>query len=190
MQRRPNLLGMGFAMVLVALAGSAGAQGFSAGPVLRGPDLSLPGDKGVARLIDILQLDRQDKQVGEPVQVACPATGCQTVLKLRTSGDAEPEPFLLSVQFVARGAYVTLTPRSAATAEVQQFEQGHKGAIFVSLRTPGRIVKRMEFIVVRSASVRELEQKNNGQVLASGQVFNRKREPDLVLRVEFSPAQG
>jgi hypothetical protein len=140
---------------------------------------------GDARLVQITQIGPAEQPLGDPTQVACPASGCQTILQLAV--DSRPEPFLLSVQFVARGAYVTLVPRSIGTAEVLDFDQGRKGAIFLPLRTPGRHVVRMEFVVVRSASVRALEPHVKGQVLASGNVFNRKRRPDLVLRIEFAP---
>lgn len=140
--------------------------------------------KADTRLIEIRQLDPKGASVGTAHEVSCPSTGCQTIIDLTIA--ASPEPFLFSVEFVGRGAYVTLAPRSIAIAEVQEFGEGHKGAIFVPLHRRDRQQVEMAFIVVSSATVQALEANRSGDVLASGQVFNRKRYPDFTLRVTFS----
>lgn len=137
------------------------------------------------RLIQISQFDDKGGIVGSPNEVACPPSGCQTTIDLTIA--TLPEPFLFSVEFVGQGAYVTLAPRSIATAEVLEFTEGRKGAIFVPLRGRDRQSVTMAFIIVRSATVRALEQNRGSDVLSSGRVFNRKRTPDLTLRVTFSP---
>jgi hypothetical protein len=137
------------------------------------------------RLIQISQIDPKGGLVGTPNEVACPPSGCQTIIDLTIA--ALPEPFLFSVEFVGSGAYVTLAPRSIAISEVLEFGEGHKGPIFVPLRGRDRQLVSMAFIIVRSATLRALEPDNNADVLASGRVFNRKRYPDLTLRVTFSP---
>ncbi len=137
------------------------------------------------RLIQVSQIDPKGGLIGAPNEVACPPSGCQTIIDLTTA--ALPEPFLFSVEFVGRGAYVTLSPRSIATAEVLEFSEGHTGPIFVPLHGRDRQLVSMAFIIVRSATLRALEPDKGADVLASGRVFNRKRYPDLTLRVIFSP---
>jgi hypothetical protein len=137
------------------------------------------------RLIQVSQIDIQGELIGAPNEVACPSSGCQTIVDLTVA--TLPEPFLFSVEFVGRGAYVTLSPRSIATAAVLEFSEGHQGAIFVPLRDRDRQQVTLSFIVVRSATLRALQPNKDADVLASGRVFNRKRTPDLTLRVTISP---
>lgn len=151
------------------------------------PAQAQPTDPGT-RLIQINQIDAKGAPVGSPNEVACPTSGCQTVLDLTIAG--LPEPFLFSVEFVGHGAYVTLSPRSIATAEVQEWREGHTGPIFVPLRGAERQQVDMPFIIVRAATLRALEPNRTPDVLASGNVFNRKRAPDLTLRVSFSSPSG
>lgn len=153
-------------------------------PARAQPAATTPG----GRLIQISQIDDKGGLVGKPNEVACPSSGCQTVLDLVV--DRLPEPFLFSVEFVGHGAYVTLSPRSIATAEVQDWREGHTGPIFVQLRGAERQQVDMPFIVVRSATLRALQPHANPDVLASGNVFNRKRAPDLTLRVTFASPEG
>lgn len=141
--------------------------------------------KADTRLIQIIQLDAKGGLVGEPNEVACPPGGCQTTIDLTV--DTLPQPFLFLVEFVGSGAYVTLAPRSIAIAEVLEFGEGHKGAIFVPLHGRDRQQVDMAFIIVRAATLRALGPNANSDVLASGEVFNRKRYPDFTLRVTFAP---
>lgn len=152
--------------------------------------LALPGQipgpgPTLSRQVRMTQIDPANREIGKPTQIACPATGCQAVVSLHVHG--HEEPFLLSVQFVASGAYVTLAPRSIGTAEVLDFDQGRKGAIFVPLRPLSVQQVRLAFVVVRSPTLEALAPPTPGQVLASGNVFHSKRSPDLMLRVEFTP---
>jgi hypothetical protein len=160
---------------------------FLAPATARAQPADAPAGTGT-RLIQISQIDGKGAVVGNPNEVACPASGCQTVIDLVVSG--LPEPFLFSVEFVGQGAYVTLSPRSIATAEVQEWREGHTGPIFVPLRGAERQQVDMAFIVVRSATLRALEPNRSPDVLASGNVFNRRRAPDLTLRVSFSSPSG
>jgi hypothetical protein len=169
-----------FALVLGAVVAVAA-------PVARAQLADAPADAGT-RLIQVSQVDAKGALVGRPNEVACPPSGCQTVIDLVI--DKLSEPFLFSVEFVGSGAYVTLSPRSIATAEVLEFGEGHKGAIFVPLHGRDRQQVDMAFIIVRSATVRALEPDRDADVLASGRVFNRKRAPDLTLRVSFAPPGG
>ncbi|MBN8890946.1 MAG: hypothetical protein BGP12_20410 [Rhodospirillales bacterium 70-18] len=168
-------------MVLACLMAPAHAQ-----PVAP----SAPGDLIGAdtRLVKIIQLGPAEQPMGDPVEVACPASGCQALLPLTV--DSLPERFLLSIQFVSAGTYVTLQPRSIGTAEILDFEKGRKGAIFLPAQGRSRQQVTLNFIIVRDASVRALEGHTNGQTLASGNVFNRKRQPDVVLRLELAPPGG
>lgn len=140
------------------------------------------------RLIQISQINSEGALVGHPNELPCPPSGCQTVIDLMAEGFKEP--FLFAVEFVGRGAYVTLSPRSIAIAKVQPWGDGHQGPIFVALSGAGRQQTDMPFIVIRAATLRALQPRDNPDVLASGNVFNRKRTPDMTLRVTFGPANG
>lgn len=119
---------------------------------------------------------------GAAREFICPATGCQQHVALAVN--QAPESFLLDLQFVTRGTYVALSSRSAAISNVVEHHQGRVGPVFVkgsAMTTEGMLA----FSVAPATSLRRLEvAQKDGKTLAQGNVYTRKREPDVVLLIK------
>ncbi len=133
--------------------------------------------------VTLVQVDAAGAKLGDPVAVDCPTSGCQQPLTLRV-GKVEI-PTMASVQFVERGAYLTLQPQSLAAARIMDFDQGRPAPIFLLLRDRSRSTQTVRLIVGQDASLRRLQQGENPDSYAAGAVFNRKLTPDAVLKVTF-----
>jgi len=104
--------------------------------------------------------------------------------------DGTPRPFLADIQFVSHGAYVTLQPRNIVVARMVEFRQGRPGAVFIK-GPPGTVLEdRIGYVLVAATSLRQLETGGDGRILASGNVYTRKREPDLVVNVRIEPPEA
>lgn len=126
--------------------------------------------------------------VGEPKVINCPDTGCQQVVSLVVDGAAQN--FLLDIQFVSKGTYVSLQSRSAAIGSVMEFRQGSPGPVFIRGGDAGVSDQRLSFVTAAAASLRRLDTgPGDGRTLASGNVFTRKRAPDMVVRLEIAQSK-
>ena len=125
--------------------------------------------------------------VGAVREIACPETGCQQVVSLMV--DNTPQLFLADIQFVGKGIYLTLHSRSAAIAAVVEFRLGRPGPVFIRGNPSGTTEQDIGFNTAAALSLRRLDPPADGKTLASGNVYTRKRVPDLVLRVEVDQAK-
>ena len=142
--------------------------------------------RSAVRVVRLTQMTGQ-QAMGDARELACPDTGCQQLVSLVV--DNAPLTFLVDIQFVTNGAYLTLQPRTAAIGAVMEFRQGRPGPVFIRGRATATIEARVEFVTAAPTSLRRLDTATDGNTLASGNVFNRKRSPDLVLRVVVEPAK-
>ncbi len=140
----------------------------------------------MVRMVRLTQMAGREP-VGAPREIACPDTGCQQLVSLVVNNVAQA--FLADIQFVGKGIYVTLHPRSAAIATVVEFRQGRPGPVFMRGSETGTTDRQISFVASPAQSLRRMEKPVDGQTLASGNVYTRKREPDLVLRVEVDQAK-
>jgi hypothetical protein len=120
-------------------------------------------------------------QIGTAREIVCPETGCQHSVAFLVN--QVPESFLLDVQFVTRGTYVALSSRSASIANVVEHRLGRPGPVFV--KATGPVTEgTLSFATAPAASLRRLDvAQKDGRTLAQGNVYTRKREPDVVLRI-------
>ena len=125
--------------------------------------------------------------VGEPRVISCPDTGCQQVVSLVVDNVAQS--FLLDIQFVSQGTYVALQSRSAAIAGVMDFRQGKPGPVFIRGSENAAMEHWVSFVTAAATSLRRLETGSDGKTLASGNVYNRKRAPDIVLKLVIERAK-
>jgi hypothetical protein len=139
-----------------------------------GSRASLVRKVSVAQMVDGVQ-------AGPAREITCPETGCQQTVALLVGQVAES--FLLDIQFVQRGTYVALSSRSAAIANVVEHRLGRPGPVFI--KAAGPVVEGMlAFAVAPATSLRRLDvAQKDARTLAQGNVYTRKRDPDLVLRV-------
>jgi len=140
----------------------------------------------MVRMVRLTQLSGQTP-LGAPREIACPDTGCQQLISLEVDNVAQT--FLADIQFVGKGIYVALHPRSAAISGVVEFRQGRPGPVFMRGNDSGTTEQRLSFVTSPALSLRRMEKPVDGQTLASGNLYTRKREPDLVLRVEVDLAK-
>jgi hypothetical protein len=117
--------------------------------------------------------------VGTPVKLNCPSAGCETSLPLVLGTEAHD--FHVQVDFVARGAYLSLEQRSPSIRAVMDFTTGYKGPIFAPLRRPNENALLVKLLIAGTEDT-------GNPVLANGPVFNGKMEPDAYLRVTFERA--
>jgi hypothetical protein len=212
---RSVLMGLPIAMAVAAGAGGAAAQtplpphsplaplapSMPAGPMSQTAPLSLQAQLGAIPLVSpralrqatrlrqvtVTQLSPTGQALGEPRVVECPETGCQQAMALAV-GD-KTLPFMADVQFVDRGAYVSLQARAVEIGAVVQFEQGRRGPVFLRGLTDAPIAQTLRFTLAPSATLRRLDVADDGKTLGTGNVYTRKRTPDVVLRVEIGPAR-
>ena len=142
--------------------------------------------EGLVRVVRLTQLDGR-AVVGTPREVVCPDSGCQQMLNLVV--DKVAQSFLADIQFVGNGIYVSLQSRSAAIGAVVEFRQGRPGPVFIKANPTGTTTEQIGFVAAPSASLRKLEASAGGNTLTSGNYYTRKREPDVVLRIEVGEAK-
>ncbi len=140
------------------------------------------------RTVRMTQVGKDGEPAREARAIACPETGCQQVLSLVV--DDVAQTFLADIQFVSHGAYVTLQPRSVAIARVVEFRQGRPGPVFIRGPADTMLEHRIGYVTMSAASLRRADGAADGRTLTSGNVYVRKQEPDLVLRVEIDPPQA
>jgi hypothetical protein len=126
--------------------------------------------------LTLQQVGKDGGAVGTPVQLSCPSAGCATSFPL-ILGEATRD-IHVQVDYVARGAYLTLEQRSPNIRAVMDFTTGHKGPIFVPLRRPTHNTMLVQLLVASESDA-------GNPVLAEGAVFNAKVRPDAYLRVAF-----
>ena len=202
--RLSAVVALGFGGALL-LAGAARAQDFipqrgglddggAADSVTRTAPLSMQSQLGAIPLVSprmglraslvrkVLVAQMVDGvQVGTAREITCPETGCQQTVALLVG--QVPESFLLDIQFVTRGTYVALSSRSAAIAGVVEHRQGRPGPVFI--KAAGAVTEgTLTFAMAPATSLRRLDvAQKDARTLAQGNVYTRKREPDVVLRI-------
>ncbi len=140
------------------------------------------------RTVRVTQVPKDGAPQRDTQEFACPDSGCQQMLSLVV--DEVAQTFLADIQFVSHGAYVTLQPRSVAIARVVEFRQGRAGPVFIKGPAETMLEDRIGFLTVPAGSLRRVDGAADGRTLTSGNVYVRKREPDLVLKVEIDPPQA
>jgi hypothetical protein len=140
------------------------------------------------RTVRVTQVPRDGEPAREAREFACPETGCQQVLSLIV--DDVAQSFLADIQFVSHGAYVTLQPRSVAIARVVEFRQGRPGPVFIRGLENTLLEDQISYVTTQAASLRRVDGAADGRTLTSGNFYVRKREPDMVLKVEIAPPQA
>jgi len=146
------------------------------------------GQASRLRTVRLVQLAKEGAPMGEAREIDCPETGCQQLLSLVVGEVALT--FLADFQFVGDGAYVTLQPRSVAIARVVEFRQGRPGPVFIKGPAETVLRDRIGYVTIPAASLRRTDVAADGRTLASGNVYARKQEPDLVLKVEIEPPRA
>lgn len=131
--------------------------------------------------LTLQQVGPTGSAVGTPVRLACPSSGCDVTFPLVLGN--ETHDFHLLVDFVARGAYLSLEQRSPSIRAVMDFTSGFKGPIFVPLRRPNENAQLVKLLVAGGNDAGD-------PVLANGPVFNEKMRPDAYLRVTFDRTPG
>ena len=139
---------------------------------------------GRLRTVTLTQLSEAGRALGEAHQLECPETGCQLAMALAV-GD-KTLPFMADIQFVGRGAYVSLQARAVEIGAVVQFEQGRRGPAFLRGEGEAPIAQTLRYALAPSATLRRLDVADDGKTLSSGNVYTRKRAPDLILKLEIA----
>jgi hypothetical protein len=180
---------LALAAMLAGAAPGAVAQP-SSRPIL--PDVGIGADPPrsdpaarVMRRITVVQLDHEGAPLGVGLTLTCPATGCQDVVTLVVEG--RPEQFTEAVTFVANGTYFALEPRSLGTARIVEHRAGRAGPAFIGTRAGAMATRDLRYVVSRDATVRSVnrapEAKSTPNTLSDGNVFTRKIESDVTVRV-------
>ena len=139
------------------------------------------------RQVTLTQLSPTGQVVGTPHTIECPETGCQRAVSLAV-GD-KSLPFMADIQFVGRGAYVSVQARAVEIGAVVEFEQGRRGPVFLRGEAEAPIAQTLRYALAPSATLRRLDVADDGKTLGTGNVYTRKRSPDLVVKVEIGPPQ-
>lgn len=178
-------IALGAAILLASVTAMAQAP---RRPPTSGSVLSMTPDEqtGERRIVTLTQITASGDAIGTPLVLDCPRTGCEGLLTL--SVEETPWRFFANVSFVNRGLYVTLQSRTIGILRVTEFRGGHQGPSFVPFRTPGadkrEVVGDLAFSVIRDGSVREQERGSDPNTVSGTALRVRKREPDIMLRVE------
>jgi hypothetical protein len=197
--------------VLLAGAGGAAAQPpppspsqapiMPAGPLNQTAPLSLQSQLGAIpllspramqqasrlRQVTVTQLSATGQVLGAPHTIECPETGCQRAMALAV-GD-KTVPFMADVQFVGRGAYVSMQARAVEIGAVVEFDKGRRGPVFLRGEAEAPIAQTLRFALAPATTLRRLDVADDGKTLGTGNVYTRKRSPDLMLRVEIGVPQ-
>ena len=137
------------------------------------------------RQVTVTQLSATGQVLGEPHAIECPETGCQRAMAL-VVGD-KTLPFMADVQFVGRGAYVSVQARAVEIGAVVEFSQGRRGPVFLRGEAEAPIAQTLRFALAPATTLRRLDVADDGKTLGTGNVYTRKRSPDLMLKVEIGP---
>lgn len=182
------------AMLIVGTALPVAAQAPPGAPAQ--PDVSIQTQLGaiplapprsraapaMQRTVRLTQLDADKVPVGGVRELVCSETGCQKTIALLV--DKVAQTFIAEIEFVGRGAYFTLQSRSVAIGQVVEFAKGRPGPTFLRQSDKSEIDAQVTFVMSAAASLRELEGVASAGSLASGNIYARKREPDVILRIE------
>lgn len=134
------------------------------------------------RKVTLTQVSDTGEKLGEH-EVECPETGCQRAMALAVGGRVLP--FMADIQFVGRGAYVSLQARAVEIGAVVEFEKGRRGPAFLRGEAEAPIAQTLRYALAPSATLRRLDVADDGKTLNAGNVYTRKRSPDLVMKVEI-----
>jgi hypothetical protein len=138
--------------------------------------------------IRIIQIDNAGTMVGLPQGLSCPRDGCQTPINLDVEGKARR--FIAIITFVKAGAYLGLQATAPALGKVIDFDKGFEGPIFIPLFGPGRDSASLNFILTGLA----VSDSNQDAPLlmhdSQSLVFHRKMQPDLTLKIDFTPPRA
>jgi hypothetical protein len=159
-----------------AAAALARPEWIAAAILLTSPAAAAPAPATTPWIMTLQQVGPGGAAVGTPVKLSCPSSGCETSLPLVLG--TETHDFHVQVDFVARGAYLSLQQRSPSIRAVMDFTTGYKGPIFTPLRRPNENALLVKLLVAGTEDT-------GNPVLANGPVFNGKMEPDAYLRVTF-----
>ncbi len=139
------------------------------------------------RRVTVTQVSATGQALGEPNAIECPETGCQRAMAL-TVGD-KMVPFMADIQFVGRGAYVSVQARAVEIGAVVEFDKGRRGPVFLRGEAEAPIAQTLRFALAPATTLRRLDVADDGKTLGTGNVYTRKRSPDLMLKVEIGPPQ-
>ncbi len=136
--------------------------------------------------IKLFQIDKANTLVGNPIEFTCGPVSCEVPVKLDVAG--KPGAFLVVVTFVPRGAYFALQPQQEGITKAVEFEKTYIGPTFLQMRGKTRFNTTLRFTLVGPA-MRESEDHSASMMNNQrSRVFQRKVEPDLILRVALSQA--
>ena len=166
-------------------AGTAAAQGLVRVPPPRPSAIPEPSAKRTWD-VKLFQVDKANTLVGNPIEFTCGPVSCETPVKLDVAG--KPAAFLVVVTFVPRGAYFALQPQQEGITKAVEFEKTYVGPTFLQMRGKTRFSTVLRFTLVGPA-MRESEAQS-AQMMDNqrSRVFQRKIEPDVILRVALSQA--
>lgn len=136
------------------------------------------------RKVTLTQLSDTGEKLSEH-EVECPESGCQRAMALVVG--SRTLPFMADIQFVSRGAYVSLQARAVEIGAVVEFEKGRRGPAFLRGDGEAPIGQTLRYALAPSATLRRLDVADDGKTLNTGNVYTRKRTPDMVMRVEIGP---
>ena len=165
----------------VAATGAASAQGLLRAPP---PPPSTTPEPSAKREwnITLFQIDKANTLVGSPVAFACGPLSCETPVELDVAG--KPVAFLVVVTFVPHGAYFALQPQQqAGITKAVEFEKTYLGPIFLQIRGKTRFTTTLRFTLAGPAMRDSEERAASMMDNQRSRVFQRKIEPDLILRV-------
>ena len=140
------------------------------------------------RLVKLTQVDMRGVAIGQTLDIYCPASGCQEPVPLLF--EAVEERFMASIEVVGRGIYLALQSRAVGIAQIVEFSRGTPGPAFVASRGRIRVQTTLRFSILRDASVRAERGPDASASVTTGNVYTRKRQPDIYLRVEVSAPEG
>ena len=168
-----------------AWLGSASAHGLVRVPPPRPSAIPEPSSKRTWD-VKLFQVDKANTLVGNPIEFTCGPVSCETPVKLDVAG--KPAAFLVVLTFVPRGAYFALQPQQDGITKAVEFEKTYVGPTFLQMRGKPRFSTVLRFTLVGPA-MRESEE-HTAQMMDNqrSRVFQRKVEPDVILRVALSQA--
>ncbi len=168
-----------------AATGAASAQGLlraAPAPPLAPPSTTPEPSAKREWNITLFQIDKANTLVGSPVAFACGPLSCETPVKLDVAG--KPAAFLVVVTLVPHGAYFALQPQQQdGITKAVEFEKTYLGPIFLQIRGKTRFTTTLRFTLAGPA-MRDSEERSASMMdNQRSRVFQRKVEPDLILRV-------
>ena len=171
--RRRRVLAL---LLALLLAGPASAQPAPAKPPARHP-----------WHVTLFQVDNAGTLVGNPIDFACPGSGCEQAIRLDVLG--RPYRFLVAITVVPAGAYFALQPLQPEIKGVIGFEEGYIGPQFLQLRQHQRFNTTLRYVLTGPAMAAAEGQGVQLMPNESSLVFHRKLMPDLTLKVSMEPVE-